>query len=260
MRATLKIFRRLLVCVVMAGLLSAQTPPTTQTPQREGEFQMGSNDGLDDEKPVHTVYLSAFYMDTYEVTVGQYKKFVSATGYRAPDWNFVAEFSPTDNHPIIYVSWHDAAAYAQWASKRLPTEAEWEYAARGSLSGKKYSWGDSIDESRANYSSNVGSTTPGGKYPPNGYGLYDMAGNVWEWCMDEYDKDFYAKNSKQNPVAGGLISFVSNDFANVKTARVLRGGCWLYSPGLLRVARRNRTTPTYSSSLLAFRCAGSVTP
>jgi len=115
-----------------------------------GEFEMGSNDGRFDEKPVHTVYIDAFYIDTHEVTVGQYKQFIKETDYRPlPDW--VSIYSPTDKHPVFGVSWHDAMAYCQWAGKRLPTEAEWEYAARGGLERKKYPWGDKEpDETLAN--------------------------------------------------------------------------------------------------------------
>ena len=193
-----------------------------------GEFEMGSNDGNDNEKPVHTVYLDAFYIDIYEVTNAQYKKFMDATGQSAPRWFWNNSNFNKPNQPVVGVSWHEAMAYCQWAKKRLPTEAEWEFAARGGLSGKRYPWGDEIDESTANYGKNVGRTTPVGKYPANGYGLYDMAGNVLEWCIDEYDGDFYANSESRNPVAGGLkVSDRTIQYIN-SISRVLRGGSWNY--------------------------------
>ncbi len=223
-----------------------------------GEFQMGSND-YDDEKPVHTVYLDAFYMDVYEVTNAQYKKFMRATGHPAPSYWNDANYNAPDQ-PVVGVTWYDAAAYCQWAGKRLPTEAEWEKAARGGLVGKKYPWGDAIDSSQANYNRNVGRPTPVDKYPPNGYGLYDMSGNVWEWCMDAYDSGFYGKGPKNNPVAGGIISFVNNSFTNVKNLRVCRGGSWYNNPRFVRVANRDNYDPTGTYPYIGFRCAGFVTP
>ena len=214
-----------------------------------GEFEMGSNDGSDDEMPVHTVYVDAFYMDVYEVTVGQYKKFIKATGHRAPDWSNVSQCSPTDNHPIIYVSWDDAQAYCRWAGKRLPTEAEWEKAARGGLVDKQYPWGDKIDSTKANYNNNVGKTTPVGTNPENGYGLHNMAGNVWEWCEDWYDANNYSSSSRKNPTgpASGLY-------------RVVRGGSWDNDGDSLRAANRsNGSKPSNMNSYLGFRC-GAVTP
>ena len=189
---------------------------------------MGSNDpeGFSDEQPVHTVYVDAFYMDKYEVTVGQYKQFVRATGHRdLSDW--VSTYSLTDRHPVVGVSWYDAMAYAAWAGKRLPTEAEWEKAARGGLAGQKYPWGNTIDSRKANYNRNIGKTTSVGSYSPNAYGLYDMAGNVWEWCLDAYDANFYRNPVHRNPIAGAAsISDVINNYTNVKSSRVLRGGSW----------------------------------
>lgn len=131
-----------------------------------GAFSMGSNDGESNEKPVHTVYLDAFYMDKYEVTVGQYKQFIKATGHRAPNWSSVSKYSPTNNHPIIYVSWDDTQAYCKWAGKRLPTEAEWEKAARGGLVGKKYPWGDEAPNAGGKYQANYnpGNNTYGYQY------------------------------------------------------------------------------------------------
>ena len=237
-----------------------------------GEFQMGSNDSEadDDEKPVHTVYIDAFYMDKYEVTNAQYKGFIRANPEWGKDrinrsfhdgdylkyWNGNDYPSGEANHPVVYVSWYAAMAYAKWAGKRLPTEAEWEYAARGGLSGKKYPWGNNLDSSKANYGRNVGTTTAVGKYSPNGYGLYDMAGNVWEWCLDEYDWNFYQNSRRRNPIAGASsVDWVINNITNVKTRRVLRGGSWPYYPVLLRVANRNWGGPTDAFDDYGFRCA-----
>ena len=117
-----------------------------------GEFEMGSHDGAPDEKPIHTVRLSEFYIDKYEVSVGQYRQFVRATGAAFPDWEEVARYAQTDQHPMVNVSWYDAMAYAKWAGKTLPTEAQWEYAARGGLKRKAYPWGnEALDVTKANY-------------------------------------------------------------------------------------------------------------
>ena len=202
-----------------------------------GEFEMGGH--WNDELPVHTVYLDSFYIDVFEVTNSLYRKFMEATGHRTPKlWND-DRFNQPDQ-PVINVSWHDAMAYAQWAGKRLPTEAEWEKAARGGLVSKRYPWGDTIDSSNANYAWNVGRTVPVGTYSANGYGLYDMAGNVWEWCLDEWDPNFYAKSPRENPLAGDGILIVIGNFTDVKSPRVLRGGSWYYFNNFLRVADRVR--------------------
>ena len=228
--------------------------PTEMVLIPAGDFQMGSNDSdaEDDEKPVHTVYVDAFYIDTYEVTNAQFKAFVDAN----PQWqkNRIPQ-SGKGNHPVV-VSWDAAMAYARWAGKRLPTEAEWEKAARGGLAGKKYPWGNAIPTSQANYNMNVGNTTPVGTYAPNGYGLYDMAGNVWEWCLDAYNEGFYARSQRRNPVAGG---WSGKNFPATNTARVLRGGCWLNPAQFVRVAGRYRNSPTNTNSYFGFRCARAVT-
>ena len=242
-----------------------------------GDFQMGSNDGNadDDEKPVHTVYVDAFYMDTYEVTNAQFKTFVDANpqwqknripqkyhdGGYLHDWRGNSYPSGKGNHPVRYVSWYAAMAYARWAGKRLPTEAEWEKAARGGLVDKKYPWGNAIDTRQANYNRDVRSTTPVGMYAPNGYGLYDMAGNVSEWCLDAYEANFYARSPRRNPLAGEMIlRQVSVNYKNVENPRVLRGGGWNYIARGLRVAFRFRNTPTSTSDIIGFRCARDVTP
>ena len=242
-----------------------------------GEFQMGSSysEADDDEKPVHTVYVDAFYMDKYEVTNAQFKAFVNAnpqwrkdriprayhSGAYLSRWTGNRYPNGKSNHPVVYVSWYSAMAYAQWAGKRLPTEAEWEKAARGGLVGQKYPWGNSIDATRANYARNVNKTTPVGSYTANGYGLYDMAGNVWEWCHDRYDADFYARSPRRNPVSGAESpDQIVNRFTRVTSIRVLRGGSWSFVAQDLRVANRNGSMPSSTFVNYGFRCAKDVNP
>ena len=238
-----------------------------------GEFQMGNKNDEEDEKPVHTVYVDAFYMDKYEVTNNQYKAFVDAnpewSKHRIPsayhDGNYLKHWRGNDypngagNHPVRYVSWYAAMAYAEWAGKRLPTEAEWEKAARGGLVGKKYPHGNIITRSAANYGYKVKYTTVVGRYSANGYGLYDMAGNVSEWCLDAYHVNFYVHSPGRNPVSGGNISSITSNLTNVKSPRVLRGGSWFNTVQFVRVAARDFTPPTNTLRNVGFRCVRSVT-
>lgn len=174
------------------------------------------------------------------------------------DWNGNNYPDGKGDHPV-QVSWYAAMAYAQWTGKRLPTEAEWEKAARGSLVDNRYSFGNSIYANMANYGGIVGDTTPVGTYPANGYGLYDMTGNVFEWGLDEYDLDFYKKSPYRNPLAGPYnTGWLINNFTKIKTSRVARDGCNGCIPHAVRVADRSKRHPTNSS--FGFRCVRDTNP
>ena len=254
-----------------------------------GEFQMGSGPGTiynSTTTPVHTVYVDAFYMDVHEVTVGQYNQFVHETGH-PPLPNWVSTYSPTDRHPVVGISWHDAMAYAEWADKRLPTEAEWEKAARGGLAGKNHPWGNAaLDGTQCNFADKNLSkvwdrerepednwadknlddgyayTAPVGSYPPNGYGLYNMAGNVVEWCFDAYDENFYAISPRRNPIADIITKDVENDKITVNKTRVVRGASWFYAPRKVWIASRIGWSTELAKLTfnIGFRCVKSVTP
>ena len=217
-----------------------------------GSFEMGDhfNEGLAREHPIHIVELDAFYMDKHEVTVRKFREFVRETGYGYDRWDDVAESSPTSRHPMIFVNWHDATAYCEWAGKRLPTEAEWEYVARGGLSGKRYLWGDNEDQARsyANYNGTNGKDkwtrcAPVDSFKSNRYGLSDMAGNVYEWCADWYDEDYYNNSALRNPQG-----------PSSGEDRVLRGGSWPNVSNLLRVACRFNFNPMGANFNCGFRC------
>lgn len=240
-----------------------------------GKFQMGSidADADGDEKPVHTVYVDAFYMDTHEVTNAAYKAFVDANSQwqkgnaRFHDGEYLSDWDGNNypagkaNHPVTYVSWYAAMAYSAWAEKRLPTEAEWEYAARGGLEGEKYPWGDTISPENANYFPHVLEATAVGRYAANNYGLFDMAGNVWEWCLDEWKFDFYAVSPDRNPLSGApTIRWIQENFTSVQSARVLRSGSWNSKAHGVRVASREFYEPMLTSSVFGFRCVRAVTP
>ena len=256
-----------------------------------GEFQMGSNKekANDREKPEHTVYVDSFYMDKYPVTNAQYKVFIDAN----PQWCKPHKRKPSkwnewdkakkrmfatmliyrkyhdgaylkhwhgsnfpagkDDHPVTHVSWYAAMAYSQWAGKRLPTEAEWEKAARGGLTGQKYPWGNSLDSNKAYSDENFSETISVGKFPANNYGLHDIVGNVWEWCLDAYDPDFYTSSPLQNPIAGvnskeDFGKLISN-FWEVTTDRVLRGGSLFTSSEPIQTAVRWNGKPIFTSFL-----------
>ncbi|MGB9597060.1 MAG: SUMF1/EgtB/PvdO family nonheme iron enzyme [Candidatus Poribacteria bacterium] len=204
---------------------------------------------FEDETPRHKVYLDAYYIDVYEVTNEMYAKFLKATNHKPPKYWDDPRFNDP-KQPVVGVTWEDAKAYCDWAGKRLPTEAEWEKAARGGLIGKRFPWGDDASHDYANYYGTVGTdvwgySSPVGKFAPNGYGLYDMAGNVFEWCADWYEKDYYSKSPTDNPQGP----------SSGKT-RVVRGGGYGYPINFLRVSDRfGSYFPSNSYPYVGFRCA-----
>ena len=205
-----------------------------------GTFWMGDSRGKDN--PAHKIYLDAYWIDKYEVTNAQYRKFAEATGRKKPRYSKDSRFDG-DLQPVIGVTWEDARAYCEWAGKRLPTEAEWEKAARGGES-RLYPWGDTYNPNFANHkASRQGQPVAVGSYPQGAspYGVYNMAGNVWEWCADWYEKRYYDISPTKNPVgpADGRD-------------RVIRGGGWNVEQIDMAHRRGIRPDKTYRS--LGFRC------
>jgi len=248
-----------------------------------GEFQMGDafGEGSHNERPVHTVYVDAFFMDKYEVSNGQYRQYRPSHDSGGHDGLSLDE----DDQPVVEVSWWDAVKYCNWRSRqeglgecydestwecdfskdgyRLLTEAEWEYAARGGLKSRRYVWGDGsppsgvanvADETAKRrwsnwvifegYDDGYAVTAPVGSFSPNGYGLYDMAGNVREWCNDWYEWDYYSKSPSSNPTG-----------PTTGTYGVFRGGSWFHFAYGLRCAVRDRGLRRYTTNGMGFRCA-----
>lgn len=214
-----------------------------------GEFTMGSTMSAD-EQPVHRVYLDAFQMDKYHVTVGQYAKYLEATDQEAPpEWDIMNQ-PRHQKRPVVNVSWFDAATYCKWAGKRLPTEAEWEKAARGT-DGRLYPWGNEAPTRlHANFGkkqwANHMALVPVGMFEmgKSPYGIYDMAGNAWEWVNDWYDHDYYKKSPGKNPQGPAKGK-----------SKVVRGGNWLYIQEFLRSSFRFNAEPSGRQFGYGFRCA-----
>jgi formylglycine-generating enzyme required for sulfatase activity len=260
-----------------------------------GTFQMGCNAGEQNEKPVHSVTIHSFYMGKYEVTVGQFKQFIDKTSYQTDadkkggsyiwtgrtwemkagmNWKCDAEGKIRQvneyKQPVTNVSWNDAMEYCKWLSQktgknyRLPTEAEWEYAAGNGSKHTKYSWGNSepYGENGGNmpdrsakqkfndmtvwshYNDGFIFTAPVGSFKPNEFGLYDITGNVWEWCSDWYDEGYYMSSPSNDPKGPSMGS-----------SRVQRGGSWVCRPEYQRVANRNFDDPSFRHSDVGFRLA-----
>jgi formylglycine-generating enzyme required for sulfatase activity len=236
-----------------------------------GKFLMGANDsGRKQEQPVHEVVLTRpFYIGVHEVTVGQFRQFVAATNYRTAAEKTNAEVTwqkpgqeQTVQHPVVCVTWTDAVAFCDWLSKKegekyaLPTEAQWEYCCRAGTQ-TKYSFGDD-DQELVNYAwinRNAGQkkkTQPVGQLRPNPWGLYDMHGNVREWCADYYRSDYYQKSPKEDPPGPGD----SEPFNRARETRVIRGGSWFrtegYCPSSFRLPHGNDQAG-YASDAVGFR-------
>ena len=206
-----------------------------------GEFRMGSDSDSADERPQHTAVLAEYWIDRFPVANAQYARFVEETGYRAAgDWH--GAFAPgKERHPVVNVTWDDARAYAEWCGKRLPTEAQWEKAARGT-DARRYPWGERWDGNKCNVSGR--GTTPVGHYPAGAspYGCHEMAGNVWEWVEDWYDAGYYARSPRDNPRGpeSGVL-------------RVVRGGSWNDNRAYARAACRGHGSPDGRGGGLGFR-------
>ena len=227
---------------------SFRVAPKDDMPQAlvpAGGFLMGSPatepGRLPWEGPQQQVTVAAFWIDLHEVTVAQYRRFAVATSRPLSDtWQ---QFNTADRQPVSSVSWGDAEAYATWAGRALPTEAQWEHAARGGTS-TAYAWGDQWDEAKANGS---GQVQPVASHPANQFGLYDLSGSLWEWCRDWYDHGWYRRLPSVDPVN-----------LTPGTQRSLRGGGFYGPPDLRRVASRMGVNPDQTGSLLGFRCVSAV--
>ncbi len=231
-----------------------------------GEFLMGTalsnRDGGRDEYPERRIYLDAFYMDTFEITNGRYLEFVKATGHRIPEhtrdktltlWRGNSVPDIFKDHPVVNVDWSDADAYCRWAGKRLPTEAEWEKAARGTT-GRRFPWGNAEPtRTLANYLNqwrNGAGLEPVGSHPQGASqeGVQDLEGNVWEWVADWYDAHYYEKGPNRNPKG-----------PTAGTRKVIRGSGWESEAPLLRSAHRLNSDPLNRNHSLGLRCATDAT-
>jgi len=233
-----------------------------------GSFAMGSDQFGPFESPIHNVYLSDFYLDETPVTNRQFDLFARATGYRTDAeklgtaWGYDRQtgyrniaglhwrqyHTPArEDHPVVLVSWADAHAFATWAGKRLPTEAEWEYAAAGG--SRRYPWGTTApDGTQSNFAQPPGDlppTTPVKKFPPNAFGLYDMVGNVWQWCADWFSETYYQCSAPTDPPGPATGA-----------TKVRRGGSWnVIQPFRLRCANRGAMPIAMAAANMGFRCA-----
>ena len=224
-----------------------------------GQFWMGAlpgdMDARHEEAPRHEVrIMQGFWLSRGPVTVGAYRHFVRELHLQMPEPPSFNRGWANRDHPIVRVTWYDAAAYSEWAGGRLPTEAEWEYAARGGTEGCCYPWGSDVSPDQANYSdSKIGGTSAVGRYPPNRFGLYDVSGNVSEWSSDWFSDEYYLELSRQGVA-------VDPKGPSSGTTRVLRGGSWCYSSRYLRSSYRLWFEPEDHDYDIGFRCVRESMP
>ncbi|MGA3326182.1 MAG: formylglycine-generating enzyme family protein [Terriglobia bacterium] len=224
-------------------------PPCVVVPA--GDFLMGCEQGRDEERPVHRVWVEAFEMAIHQVPNRDFAVFMQATRHPAPPKWEQAGFDDPD-HPVVSVSWFEAQKYCQWLEDltghqyRLPTEAEWERAARGGDEGWLYPWGDDAPQARADYHQRWGGDVlgplPVGRGTPNPYGLYDLCENVHEWCADWYKMDYYAQSPGHNPPGPAAGE-----------RRASRGGSWRHHVKVSRVAARSSIPPAFQYADYGFR-------
>jgi len=216
----------------------------------EGSFLMGSDDGQDNERPIHRVWIDRFHLAAHQVINADYARFLHSTKkFPPPFWD-----DPNFNHPqqpVVGVSWHEAFAYCEWLKQmtgrayRLPSEAEWERAARGGLESARFPWGEAPPESLPNYAQRwLTGPEPVGQSAPNSYGLFDICANVHEWCADWYAADYYAASPERNP--GGPASGIR---------RSSRGGSWRHHIKVTRCAARSSIPPEFQYADYGFRVA-----
>jgi formylglycine-generating enzyme required for sulfatase activity len=235
-----------------SGQSPGEEPPQDMLMIPGGSFWMGSEEGQSIASPRHPVVLQSFYMDIHEVSNREYQKFCLATGHKYPEfWGMHVYKSGPDypDHPVVGVSHFDASQYAEWAGKRLPTEAEWEYAARGGLEDLSYPYGDTADHTRSRFNDPHAEKGPikRATYLPNDYGLYDMSGNVWEWVSDWFSDSYYSESLEYNPAGPSTGTF-----------RVFRGGGWHSGPGCTTVHRRNALPTHWVDFAGGFRCVKDI--
>ena len=241
---------------------------TDEIPRFQKVFDIHNTQLFQDEIPKHSVTLDDFYLDKFLVTNRQFKRFIDANvewqrdrirpeidnGNYLKHWASPETFNSHANDPVVNVNWYAAVAYCRWLGKRLPTEAEWEYAARGGRN-TIFPWGDEpADKTRANYSATgLGTTSPVGSFPANPYGLFDMAGSVWQFLADEWKP--YTPTAQKNPVAGENRFAEGDAYLQVKTRRVIRGGSFGGAPVNMWVEYRDSHPPNGSREFVGFRCA-----